>query len=214
MRKHLLAFALLALGLFAPIAAQAQCVSAGGVNTVPTVGQNCLTESTINTYAATGVGIVPASSATDVACITGGAGKVVRVLSIRVSGAGTLVSLPVVVIKHATANSGGTAATSLALPVPYRVDPTDNAPVATTTAYTANPTINDSTPGIIDAAVVTLQPSTAVGGAPVQFTWLTHIYNEPPTLRGITQQVCVNLNGVSVTSGSLSISFLWTENTI
>lgn len=214
MRKHLLALALLALGLLAPVASQAQCVSAGGINSVPTPGQNCLFESTINTYSATSVGLVPVASATDVACITGGAGKVVRVLSIRVSGAGTLVSLPVIITKHASVNTGGTAATSLALPVPYRVDPTDAAPVATTTAYVANPTIADSTPGIIDSGILTLQPSTAAGGAPLSFTWSTHIYNEPPTLRSAAQQVCVNLNGVSVTAGSLSISFLWTENSI
>lgn len=207
-------FLILGLWLGLAVPAFAQCVSAGGVNTVPTTGQNCLTESTINTYVATGVGIVPASSATDVACITGSANKVIRLLSVRVSGAGTLVSLPIVLTKHATVNTGGTAATSLALPVPYRIDPTDLAPTATTTAYTANPTITDAAPGILDAGIVTLQPSTAVGGAPLQFTYTTHIYNEPPTLRTTAQQICVNLNGVTVTSGSLSIAFLWTENSI
>lgn len=214
MKRSLPLWMILILGLLgAP--ASAQCVSAGGVNTVPTVGQNCLTESTVDTYAATSIGLVPAASATDIACITGSATRVVRLLSVRISGsAGTLVSLPVVITKHASANTGGTAATSTALPVPYKMDTTDATPTATTTAYTANPTIADAAPGYLDIANVTLNVTTAAGGTPFNFTYLTHIYNEPPTLRGVAQQICVNLNGVSVSSGVLAISFLWTENSI
>lgn len=210
-RKLLLALAL--AGGFA-LPASAQCVSTG-VNAVPTVGQNCLTESTIDTYAATSIGLVPAASATDIACITGSATRVVRVLSVRISGsAGTLVSLPVVITKHASANTGGTAATTTALPVPYKFDTNDATATATTTAYTANPTIVDAAPGLIDAGIVTFNVTTTTGGTPFNFTYLTHIYNEPPTLRGVAQQVCVNLNGISISSGLLAVSFLWTENSI
>lgn len=210
-RKLLLALAL--IGSFA-LPASAQCVSAGGVNTVPTIGQNCLTESTIDTYGATSVALVPASSATDIACITGSATRVVRLLSVKIGGtAGTAIATPILLIKHASANTGGTAATSTALPVPYKMDTTDAAAGATTTAYTANPTIPDATPGIIDGAIVTF-PVTTGGATSLTFSYSTHIYNEPPTLRGVAQQVCVNLNGVSISTGSLTISFLWTENTI
>jgi hypothetical protein len=193
-------------------AAQAQCLSAGGVNSVPVVGVGCLSESNINTYGATSIGLVPAASATDIACITGSATSIVRVLAIRVSGsAGTLVSLPVVITKHASADTGGTAATGNALPVAYKMDPTDATPGASLTAYTANPTIPDASPGLIDAGVVTFNTTASVGGAPLQFAWTTHIYNEPPQLRTVAQQLCVNLNGISITSGLLAISFLWTE---
>lgn len=211
-RLRLLLLALALVGASAP--AFAQCVSTG-VNTVPTVGQNCLTESTIDTYAATSIGLVPAASATDIACITGSATRTVRVLSVRVSGsAGTLVSLPVVLVKRASANTGGTPATSTALPVPYRLDSSDAAPTATTTAWTANPTIVDSSPGLLDAAIVTFNVTTTTGGTPFNFTYLTHIYNEPPILRGVAQQVCVNLNAISISSGLLAVSFLWTENSL
>lgn len=54
-RLRLLLLALALVGASAP--AFAQCVSTG-VNTVPTVGQNCLTESTIDTYAATSIALV------------------------------------------------------------------------------------------------------------------------------------------------------------
>lgn len=211
MKKLLLVLALLGWGLTSPaLAQQGGCINSG-INGVPQPGQNCLIESAVYTYVATAVAVVPASSATDIACITGSATKVVRLMSVRVSAVGTLVSLPVLLTKHASANTGGTAATGTALPVPYKIDTADAAPTATTISYTANPTIADSAPGYIDGAVITAQPSTAVGGTPFNFNFLTHIYNEPPILRGVAQQVCVNLNGVTISSGALTISFLWTE---
>lgn len=215
-KRILLAFALVG-ALAAPSFAQVNtfnggCSAANGINSVPRNGVSCPSDSIAPTFGATSIGLVPASSATDVACISGNATNIVRVQGIRISGtAGTLVSLPVVITKHASANSGGTAATSTALPVPYRYDSLNPASLATTTAYTTNPTINDSTPGIIDAGIVTLNVTTVAGGAPVSFNWLTRAYNEAPVLRGIAQQVCVNLNGVSVSSGLLAISFIWTE---
>jgi hypothetical protein len=176
----------------APVYAQTGggCINSG-VNGTPQPGQDCLIESAVYTYAAVSVGLVPAASATDIACITGSATKVVRLLSVKVGGtAGTALSTPVLLTKHISANTGGTAATSLALPVPYRIDSTDAAPTATTTAYTANPTISDAAPGIVDAGISTFGVV---------------------TLRGVAQQLCVNLNGVSVSTGSLTISLFWSE---
>lgn len=216
MKRILLALGLVG-ALLAPASAQVTtfgggCVAANGVNSVPRSGVSCPSDSIAPTYAATSIGLVPASGATDVACLTGSATTVVRLQGVRVSGtAGTLVSLPVVITKHASANTGGTLATSTALPVPYKYDTQNPAPTATTAAWTVSPTIADSTPGILDAGIVTLNVTTAAGGAPNNFTWFTRAYNEPPVLRGVAQQVCVNLNGVSVSSGLLAISFFWTE---
>lgn len=215
--KRLLLLAALVGALAAPASAQVTtfnggCVAANGINSVPRNGVSCPSDSIAPTYGATAIGLAPAASATDVACITGSATTIVRLQGIRISGtAGTLVSLPVVITKHASANTGGTAGTSLALPVPYRYDSQNPAPTATTTSYTVNPTIADSSPGIIDAGIVTLNVTTVAGGAPVNFSWTTRAYNEPPVLRGIAQQICVNLNAVSVSSGLLAISFIWTE---
>lgn len=206
---------LLSLGLlFAlTVSASAQCVAVGGVNSVPQTGVSCLSEPTVDTFAATGIGIVPASAATDVACITGGAGKIVRLQRVRVSGtAGTLITLPVVITKHASANTGGTPAVTTALPVPYKFDSTDATAAATTTAYTANPTIVDAAPGLISAASISLNTTAAlVAQGEFSFDWTGRNFMEAPTLRGIAQQVCVNLNGVSVSSGLLNVSFTWTE---
>lgn len=217
MFKRLLLVAALVGGLAAPAFAQTNtfnggCAGANGINSVPRSGVSCPSDSIAPTYMATSIGLVPASSATDIACITGNATNIVRLQQIRVSGsAGTLVSLPVVITKHASANTGGTAALTTALPVPYRLDSQNPAALATTIAYTANPTIADAAPGIIDAGIATFNVTTVAGGAPVTFSWTTRAYNEPPVLRGIAQQICVNLNGVSVSSGLLAVSFLWTE---
>lgn len=211
--KKLLLGLVFALGLTA--SAQAQCVAVGGVNNVPVTGLNCQSEPSVATFGGMGYGIVPAASATDVACITGSATKTIRVQSVRVSGtAGTLVSLPVLLNKHTVANTGGTAAVTTALPVPVTFDTTTAttaAATATLTAYTANPTI-DSSALQVDAIVTSFNVTSAlVNGTQAFFDYRSRNFMEAPTLRGIAQQLCVNLGGISVSSGLLAVSFSWTE---
>lgn len=212
MRKLLLSAGLL-IGFCT--SAFAQCAAIGGINSVPVPGLNCQSEPTVATFAAAGVGIVPAASATDVACITGSATKVVRVQSVRVSGtAGTLVSLPVLLTKHTVANTGGTAALTTALPAPVSLDTTTAttaSATATTTAYTANPTV-DATAVIFDGLVTSFNVTSAlVNGSQAFFDYKARNFMTPPVLRGVAQQVCVNLNAISVSTGLLTISFTWTE---
>lgn len=209
MRRILLSLAaLIALAT----TAQAQCVAVGGVNSVPQTGVNCPSEPSTNSFAASGYGIVPASAATDIACLTGSATKVVRLQSVRVSGtAGTLVTLPVLLNLHTIANTGGTPATSTALPVPFKIDTQDLAATATTTAYTANPTV-DASANIMEVQAVSFNTTSAlVAGNPAFFDYKERNFIEAPTLRGIAQQACVNLGGISITSGLLAVSFVWTE---
>lgn len=212
MKRLLLSLGLL-LGLTVSAFAQVSCVGVGGVNNVPQVGVSCSQEPTVGTYAATGIGIAPASSATDIACLTGSATKVIRVQRIRVSGtAGTLVSVPALITKHASANTGGTAGTGTQLPVPYTLDTSNAAVSATATSYTANPTIADATPGIITAAILPLGlTGTTLANTGVLFDFGDLNFAEKPTLRGIAQQVCVNLNATSPSSGLVNVSFFWTE---
>lgn len=212
MKRLLLSIGLL-LGL--TLSANAQCAQVSGINSVPVVGISCLSEPTVPTFGASGYGIVPASSATDVACITGSATKVVRVQSIRVSGtAGTLVTLPVLLNKHTVANTGGTAAATTALPVPVSFDTTTAttaSATATTTAYTANPTV-DATALQLDAMIASFNVTSAlVNGSQAFFDFTKRTYLEAPTLRGVAQQLCVNLGGISVSSGLFAVSFTWTE---
>jgi hypothetical protein len=208
---------LLALGVLVAFAtgASAQCVAVGGINSVPQVGVSCASEPNVPTYFATGVGIVPvAAGATDVACIVGSATKIVRIQAVRVSGsAGTLVNVPVSLMKRASVNTGAYSATTTMIPVPYPADSTMPAATATTGAWiTANPTITDSTPGVISASILALAATgTASNPGATFFDWKERNFMAPVTLRGVAQALCVNFNTTAVTSGLVNISFSWTE---
>ena len=174
------------------------------------------------TYSSAFFGLVPPASATDEVCIAGSASKVVRVDRIAIGGsAGTLVSLPVTVVRRATVDTGGTAATTTANPgVTTQIASRDTGQspntgaTATLISYTAVPTINDTSPVYLDSATMTL-PTTAAGTNPIMtvFDWSRDIENnvQIPTLRGVAQQICVNFNSTSISSGVLTGSITWTE---
>ena len=212
MKRILLALGLL-LGLSAPALAQVPCISVGGVNSVPQVGVTCAQEPSTTSYSATAVGVVPASATTDLACITGSPSKVTRIQSVRLSGtAGTAINVPVTLLKRAVADTGGTAATGTALPVPYAHDSNNAAAVATTTAYTGNPTINDASPGILDSGVLVLTATGTLADSPyTYFDYSERNFVQAIILRSAAQQVCVNLNATSPSSGVVNVTFRWTE---
>jgi len=204
--KRLLLGALIWLG--AASAAFAQ------VNTVPQIG----TISAVlkyPTYSASSVGLVPAASATDIWCIAASSTRNISIKQIKVSGtAGTAITTPFLIYRRASLDTGGTAATSLALPVAGKLFAGDSAATATLTAYTANPTIVDSSPVLLDVIQPTLAVTTTANAAmpPSSFgeavAWFSHGL---VLQKGTTQQVCLNLNGVSVSSGVLNINAIWTE---
>lgn len=212
MKRILLSFSLL-LGLTS--LASAQCVGVGSINNAPPPGIICQQDSVVPTYHAVGVAIAVGTAPTDVACITGSATKVIRLKKIRLSGtAGTAINISVYLTKHIVANTGGTAATGTALPTAYPMDSTNPTATATLQAYTANPTIADAASTVINAATLFMPvTSTASGPGSVIFDWGSGgIALEGPTLRGIAQQVCVNLNGVTApSSGLLNVQWVWTE---
>lgn len=191
-------------------AAQAQ------VNTVP---QNGLTTNYLarQTYSAGFIGLVPAASATDVICLAGSATKTIKLAGIKLSGsAGTLVSLPVTLVKRVSVDTGGTAASTTANPANTisKRDSTNGTASATPVSYTANPTIVDTTPTYVDSVQLTL-PVTTAGTVivPTYFDYAKDVENflQAPTLRGAAEQLCVNLNAVSVSSGVLNGTLTWTE---
>jgi len=210
MKRLLLSLAFL-LGL--TTFASAQCVGVGGINNVPQPGLNCQQDSIVPTYVATGIGIIPAAAPTDIACLTGSATKTVRVKYVTVSGtAGTAINIVAALHKHASADTGGTKGTSLLVPVPYKMDSSFAAPTATAASYTANPTINDATPGVISAKTVFLPATgTAVAGGATEWFFNAEGFS-PPVLRGVAQEICVNLAGVTTpSSGLMTVSFIWAE---
>lgn len=208
---------LLSLGLLFGLttAALAQCVGVGGINNAPPPGTICQQDSVVPTYHAVGVAIAIGTAPTDVACITGSATKTIRLKKVRLSGtAGTAINISAYLTKHIVADTGGTAATGTALPTAYPMDSTNATATATLQAYTANPTVADAASTVINAATLFMPvTSTASGTTPLVFNWGEGgIALQGPILRGVAQQVCVNLNGVTApSSGVLNVEWVWTE---
>lgn len=167
------------------------------------------------TYSAAFIGLVPAAATTDLVCLAGSATKTIRLQSINISGSGTAISVPATLLKRVTADSGGTAASTTANPANTISKRDTNYPTATAVpiAYTANPTVNDSSPTYIDSQQLGVVATTVgVINPTVRFGFGADNTNllSPPTLRGVAEQVCLNLNGTSATA-LLSGSLTWTE---
>lgn len=210
MNKHL-KFLLMGAAILAVSPASAQ-----PVNSVSQVGVITGTVSK-PTYRAVSIGLVPASAATDFFCVTGSATKVIKVTGFALQGvAGTLTSVPVVVLRRASVDTGGTAASTIANPANTigKVDTNNGASTATLIAYTANPTIVDASPTYIGAKYLTLPTVAAGTNTPVtEFVFGANLpqFTQQLTLRGITDQICLNMQAGTVTSGVINIQVAWTE---
>ncbi len=187
---------------------------AAGQNTVPQVG---VSSDFIfkTTYSAAFVGLVPAAATTDLVCIAGSATKTIRLQSINISGSGTAIAVPVTLLRRATANTAGTAASTIANPANTISKRDSNYPAASATliAYTANPTINDAAPTYIDSQQLGVAATTVgIINSTTRFDFGNDDANllSPPTLRGAAQQICLNLNATSATA-LLNGSLTWTE---
>lgn len=183
-------------GKFVPSSAAAPQVVTGATN--------------IATYAA-GLVAYGQSSTSDLFCINGSSTKTVYVKKIRVSAiASAAVTQDISVIKRSTADNcsaGCTPTTMTNVPL----DSTNGAATATVTAYssssgwaagTAVGTIRSQKHAIGTAS------STAIGPSPVLFDFFSH-YDQPATLRGTAQGVCVAVG--STAGGSWNVDVEWVE---
>lgn len=169
------------------------------------------------TYSAAKVGLVPASSATDIFTVTGSATKTVRITRIALTAtttSATPAALDVLLLKRSTANTGGTS-TGSPTAVPHD---SDNAAVsATVLAYTANPTVGTLVGTALRNAKFfqTLGTSTATDfPAKDQIVWEfgRHAGAQAIVLRGTSEVLAINLNGVTATAtASFDIDVEWTE---
>lgn len=182
------------------------------LNAVNTAGQRA-------TYSAAKVGLVPASSATDIFTITGAANKVIRVTHIEITGtttSATPAALDVLLLKRSTANTSGTS-TGSPTPVPH--DSTNPAVSASVLAYTANPT----TGNLVGTALrnqkffQTLATYTATE-FPTKDSLTWDFGNRPSQeiiLRSANDVLAVNLNAVTATAtASFDLAIEWTEDNI
>lgn len=163
-------------------------------------------------YSAVFSGAVTAAAATDVLTITGAANKVIRILRIGFSGTQTTNGYASVsVVKRSTANSGGTSTSLTAVPM----DSNTGAASATVLAYTANPTTGTLVGRVRSGKVAITEATQSNQILSPTTTIFDFTFNEsraqPPTLRGTSQVLAVNLNGVSLTGNSCDIFVEWIE---
>jgi len=160
------------------------------------------------TYSMAFNGLVGAASCTDLVRLSGSATKTVYVQEVRFSATATAAkTLDVLLIKRSTAGSGGTSSAGVA--IPHSSD--DEAGSAAGLLYTANPTVGTAT-GNLRATRFTIA---VVDAAATQgeVVWDLKGYNggKGVRLEGVAQGLCINLNGVTVSSGLLNINIEWTE---
>lgn len=190
-------------------------VALAQVNVVPQVGVISAILKKAS-YSAVALALPPAASATDIACIAGSATKTIIIRKIVISGsAGTLVTAPFTLRRYTSVDTAGTAATTTAnwANTISKRDTTDPAASATLISYSANPTINDASPTYIASAELTL-PVTSAGTVTRPLIWdfdTPFSFVKGVVLRGASQQACINLNAVSVSSGLLHVAIDWTE---
>jgi len=203
-------------GLFAW--ALAATAALAQVNVVPQVG---VTSGYVykQTFSAAFFGLVPVSGGTDVVCIAGSASKLVRVQQVVISGTTATApqTVPVQLLRRVAADTGGTPASTTANPANTvaKLDTGNGAPTATLISYTANPTVNDASPTYLESWLMTMPVVTGVMtplSVNYQFDYTIASLNQPPTLRGIAQQICVSLGGATLTNASAWNGHItWTE---
>jgi hypothetical protein len=192
-------------------------------NTVPQVGITTGYQAK-NTYSSSFFGLVPVvTSGTDEVCISGSATKIVRVQRITIWGTTATApqAVPLNLVRRASLDTGGTAAATTANPgIATQIASRDTGqnPNTSSTAvlvsYTAAPTIVDTAPVYVDSQLLSMPIVTSVmPPSPADFYFGRDAENniQVVTLRGATQQLCVN-NGAALTNASAwNGSIVWTE---
>lgn len=148
------------------------------------------------TYAASSAFTASAASATDVFQIYGSASKTIQVLKIYANGTSATDEgvAYAYVIKRSTANSGGTSATATNVPL----DSSNAAATAVIKSYSANPTLGT---GLGTISTSRIGYNRVAGGTITstdQFVLFdADKYGQAVVLRGTSQGLVVNLNGVT-----------------
>ncbi len=167
-------------------------------------------------YSAAKLGLVPASSATDIFTITGSSTKTVRITRIEISGtttSATPAALDIVLLKRSTANTGGTS-TGSPTPVPHDIN--DAAATATVLAYTANPTTGTLVGNLRNQKLMLMLATYTATDFPTDDKIIWDFGNRAGeraiVLRGTGDVLAINLNGVTATAtASLDIAIEFTE---
>lgn len=162
------------------------------------------------TYSTATLSLAPAATPSDVCTLTGSASKTIRVTRVTFSASQTNSDLEnILLLKRSSANSAGTSISSNGVPH----DSASASGTATFRSYTANPTL-----GTLVGPIVTrkqLVIATAPLATAPEMDWLPLYEAVRPSqsivLRGTAEVLSINLNGVTLTGGSINCGMEWTE---
>jgi len=159
-----------------------------------------------DTYAAVATPFAYAASGTDIFTITGSNTRTVRIIRISITGTQTTGAMrDVFLIKRSAANTGGTSITLTN--VPY--DSNSIAATAVVRRYTANPSGLGAAVGTVSGSKFFLSGTGVVAGS--IFVEFGPRYGQAIVLRGTSELLAVNMNAVTSTGNSMTISVEWTE---
>jgi hypothetical protein len=165
------------------------------------------TEGSKLSYSAGFTNITLAAATTDCFTILGSATKTVRITRVSFScttTAGSGIAMNLSLIKRSTADTGGTSTTATLVPH----DSTNAAATSVVRSYTANPTLGTSVGNVYTdrfqitaAGSISNKLDLAYGTRPAQAM----------ILRGASEQLCLNLGGVTITNPVACFNIEWTE---
>lgn len=163
------------------------------------------------TYSATSGAFTPPATPTDMACIFGSATKTVRVISCVVSANQTTAGINMFyLVKRSSANTGGTAAAMTMVPM----DANNAAATATLVqSYTVNPTTGGVV-GNVRAERILCPAATSISPGAYDMLGFEQntLLDQPVTLRGVAQGLCLNFNGAGLPAGlSMAVEWVWIE---
>jgi hypothetical protein len=148
--------------------------------------------------------VATAASATDVVEIIGSASTTVEITRVTIGGVQTTAGQVLVnILRRSTAASAGTSTNAVL--VPHQA--TDAAATAVIKIYTANPTPGTLVGNVRSRRLPIGQSTSLV--TPTVFDFGENA--KPIFLAGVAQTLCINLNGATVTGGSLDIEVEFTE---
>jgi hypothetical protein len=146
-------------------------------------------------------------SATDVITIGGSASKTVRITLVKITGISTTaITTPVLLIKRSSTNTGG----GISAPSIVPHDSNNSNSGVTVLYYSANATGLGTAVGTMRQDRLTFQTIASTGEGAITWDFGTRP-TQAVVLRGTSQLLCVNLNGVTVTGGSISCDIEWSE---
>lgn len=183
------------------VGSSAACAPVTAAAPLPTTGNT-----DIPTYSGSVTGIANTGTG-DVYCIQGSATKIVKVKGVRVSAVATAaITIPAVLIRRSTLDSGGTSAAVTLVPS----DSLNAAGTAVVKSYSVSPTPGTAV-GQIRTEKLAIGTQGSANSSDTALFQFTVYWNQPQVLRGVNESLCVSLPVAAGAGASLDIDHEHTE---